>query len=197
MALSKEYHYFVKKELNLIMRRTGAIMFGDFTLKSGQRSTYYLDVRKLLLDPQGLMLTSEACASIFNTFEEADVVAGVELGAVPLSSAILLTFAQKNVQPPVRGAVIRKKVKDHGTAKRVEGYIKPNDIVVIVEDVVTTGSSTVEAIKAAWDEGLKVCGVIAVIDREQGGKKAIEDMGVEYYPLMKVADLNLTDNKEA
>ncbi len=156
----------------------GAIKFGDFTLTSGKRSRYYIDIKKAstkveILDLMGNFLAKKV---------EGDLVAGVELGAVPLVVVTALK-TKKNY------LIIRKAEKTHGTRKMIEGDYKKGQIVDLIEDVVTTGKSVIRAIKILREEGLIVERVICIVDREEGGKENIENENVKLFSLLKAGDL--------
>ncbi len=156
----------------------GAIKFGDFTLTSGKRSSYYIDIKKAstkveILDLMGNFLAKKV---------EGDLIAGVELGAVPLVVVTALK-TKKNY------LIIRKAEKTHGTRKMIEGDYKKGQVVDLIEDVVTTGKSVIRAIKILREEGLIVKRVICIVDREEGGKENIENENVKLFSLLKAGDL--------
>jgi len=156
----------------------GAIKFGEFVLASGKKSKYYVDIKKAstkheILELMGTMLAEKV---------KGDLLAGVELGAVPLT-AITAIKAKKDY------LIIRKEKKGYGTSKLIEGDYKEGQEVDIIEDVVTTGGSVLRAIKLLRDAGLKVNRVICVVDREEGGKENLEKEGVELISLVKAREL--------
>ncbi|NPA75742.1 MAG: orotate phosphoribosyltransferase [Euryarchaeota archaeon] len=156
----------------------GAIKFGDFTLASGKKSKYYVDIKKAstkheILEMMGNMLAEHV---------RGDMLAGVELGAVPLV-AITAVNAKRDY------LIIRKEKKGYGTSKLIEGDYEPGREVDIIEDVVTTGGSVLRAIRILRDAELKVNRVICVVDREEGGKENLEKEGVELISLVKAREL--------
>ncbi|ADD08979.1 orotate phosphoribosyltransferase [Candidatus Aciduliprofundum boonei] len=156
----------------------GAIKFGDFTLASGKKSKYYVDIKKAstkyeILELMGNMLAEKV---------KGDMLAGVELGAVPLV-AITAIKAKRDY------LIIRKEKKGYGTSKLIEGDYKEGQEVDIIEDVVTTGGSVLRAIKILRSAGLTVNRVICVVDREEGGKENLEKEGVELISLIKAREL--------
>ncbi len=156
----------------------GAINFGDFILASGKRSKYYVDIKKAstkyeILELMGNMLADKV---------KGDILAGVELGAVPLV-AITAIKAKRDY------LIIRKEKKGYGTSKLIEGDYKEGQEVDIIEDVVTTGGSVLRAIKLLRSAGLKVTRVICIVDREEGGKENLEKEGVELISLIKAREL--------
>ena len=152
---------------------------GDFVLSSGRRSDLYVDARLTTMDPAGLPLIGGlGLAAITAAGWEADSVGGLTLGADPVAFAI--AYASALAGRPVRAFTVRKEAKSHGTGKLIEGPFAPHDRVVIVEDVITTGASALQAATAVRAHGGRVVGVLAVVDREEGGRDAIEAEG---YPV--------------
>jgi len=160
-----------------------------FTLASGAKSTVYLDVRKTALSPEGHVLLGEMLyEAIMKWPVGADLVAGVELGGCPLASAVSMFSGQLPPQAmmpgdagarsygrkPLPAVYVRKQGKDHGTKSLVEGPYEPGQSVILLEDVVTSGGSSIKALEALKAAGLRCQGVIAVVDREQGGDAAFE-----------------------
>ena len=155
---------------NLLRRKS--LFRGEVTLASGQKSDYYLDCRLTTLDPEGAFLTGNV---FFETLEamgvNADAIGGLSMGADPIVSATIIASHMR--KRPIRGFLVRKERKAHGRQKRIEGLQDHVERVVIVDDVCTTGGSTLEAIAAAEEEGLKVVAVVSLVDREQGGSEAL------------------------
>ncbi len=156
----------------------GAIKFGEFVLASGKKSSYYVDIKKASTKHEILNMMGDLLAENVR----GDLLAGVELGAVPLV-AITAVKAKKDY------LIIRKEKKGYGTSKLVEGDYREGMVVDIIEDVVTTGGSVLRAVKILRELGLQVNRVICVVDREEGGKEALEKEGVELIPLIKARDL--------
>jgi orotate phosphoribosyltransferase len=143
-----------------------------FTLVSGRKSNYYFNCKPTTLDPEGMNLIGEL---VFSMLADADVVAagGLTLGADAIANALSVISFQKG--KPIRSFIVRKDVKDHGTMSGIEGSVKPGDRVVILDDVITTGGSTIAAINRANGAGLVIDRVIALIDREEeGGRQNIQ-----------------------
>jgi orotate phosphoribosyltransferase len=150
---------------------------GDFVLASGRRSDLYVDCRLTTMHPEGLTLIGPlALAAIEGAGWQATAVGGLTLGADPVSYAI--AYASALAERPVRAFTVRKEAKTHGTGKLIEGPFEPGDRVVVIEDVITTGGSALKAIEAVRAHGGVVVGVLAVVDREEGGREAIEATGV-------------------
>jgi len=142
-----------------------------FTLASGGTSNYYFNCKPTTLDPEGMNLIG---AILFEMLSDADVSAagGLTLGADPIANALSLISYQRS--KPIKSFIIRKEVKEHGTKSAVEGDVRPGEKVVIIDDVITTGGSTIRAIERARDAGLIIDRVIALVDREEGGRENIE-----------------------
>lgn len=141
-----------------------------FTLASGKTSNYYFNCKPTTLDPEGMNLIGEILFTILAD-SEATASGGLTLGADPLANALSVISYQKG--KPIKSFIVRKDVKDHGTKSAVEGDVQPGEKVVILDDVITTGGSTITAIERAREAGLVVERVIALIDREEGGRENI------------------------
>jgi orotate phosphoribosyltransferase len=177
---------------------THSFKLGDFTLASGARSDYYIDCRVTTLHAEGGRLSGLVLYDLIRQhIPEAEAVGGLTMGADPLvsnvasasawaladyheiqelSSALEMEPEEDPGSEPtlVHGFLVRKAEKTHGTGRRIEGFLKPGAKVVIVDDVCTTGGSTITAIEAAREAGMVVAGVLCLVDREQGGRAAIE-----------------------
>jgi len=141
-----------------------------FTLASGKTSNYYFNCKTTTMDPEGMYLIGNI---LFEMLGDADVSAagGLTLGADPIANALSLISYQK--KKPIKSFVVRKDAKNHGTKSGIEGNITPGERVAIIDDVITTGGSTITAIEIARAAGLKVDRVIALVDREEGGRENI------------------------
>jgi len=141
-----------------------------FTLASGRTSNYYFNCKPTTLDPEGMNLIGRI---IFAILADTDVSAagGLTLGADPIANALSLISYQQG--KPIKSFIIRKEVKEHGTKSAVEGDVRPGEKVVIIDDVITTGGSTLTAIERAREAGLVVERVVTLIDREEGGRENI------------------------
>lgn len=161
----------------------GALMYGEFTLASGKKSRYYIDIKKASTDPHVLAeLAEEMACYMAAKGIVVDRIAGVVLGSIPLAVALSLRTGTSYV-------MVRKEKKDHGTGKLIEGGLMQNDRVLVVEDVVTSAGSSAEAISILRDAGAKVSTVLTVIDRQEGGKERLADMGVELLSLLTADDV--------
>jgi orotate phosphoribosyltransferase len=163
-----------------------------FKLSSGKLSTYYIDLRVLTLDPEGGYIIGNLIFDMIKD-EKPDAIGGLTLGADPISYAVSFVSYLKN--EPIKPFVVRKQPKGHGTGKQIEGNVKEGDKVIIVDDVITTGGSALKAAKVAKDNGLEVLEIIAIVDREEGGKENIEKEGFRFRPIFRISEL-LNEKKD-
>ena len=166
---------------------------GNFTLSSGKQSNLYIDARLTTMHPEGLSRIGPiALAAIREAKWGAGVkaVGGLTLGADPISYAISYASAvDGSGREPLRAFTVRKEPKQHGTGKLIEGPFERGDNVAIVEDVITTGGSALRAAEAVVNAGGIVCGIIALVDREEGGRDAIEAAGYAVVSLVRAREL--------
>lgn len=166
----------------LSLLREKSIFHGDFVLSSGARSSYYVDCKLTTLDAEGAWLVGQVMHSLIQSEAEArhieiNSVGGLTMGADPIALAVgMYSFFAKDT-PPLRTFIVRKTPKTHGQAKLVEGNFKRGDSVVVIDDVVTRGDSTISAINAVEKEGGKVAFVAVLVDRQEGGRQKIEGLG--------------------
>ena len=170
--------------------RERSITQGEFTLSSGRRSTFYIDARRTTMSGEGLALIGAlGLARLAARRWTPDLVGGLTLGADPVAYA--LAAAARAAGRPLDAFTVRKDAKTHGTRKRIEGCFRPGATVVVVEDVITTGRSASDAIAAVTAEGGRVLGVLAVVDREEGGRAALEQAGHAVEALVTATELGL------
>ena len=172
---------------SLIMEKS--LKFGDFTLASGKKATYYLDCRQVTLDSVGAKLIGEGILELLQPNSMPQAVGGMSIGADPITAAVITVAAFRNI--PLKGFMVRKQSKEHGTKQFVEGPVVTGDHVVIVEDVVTTGGSSLEAIEKVEAIGGTVAGIIAIIDRLEGGRELFESKGYFFHSLFTVRDFGI------
>ena len=157
---------------------------GKFTLSSGRESTLYIDARLTTMSPEGLVLIGElGLDALESSGWNVQSVGGLTLGADPVSYAIAYTSARRTRL--MRAFTVRKEAKAHGTGQLIEGPFAKGDRVAIVEDVITTGGSALKAVTAVRAAGGVVAGVLAVVDRDEGGREAIEAVGIPVIALTK------------
>jgi orotate phosphoribosyltransferase len=163
---------------------------GVFTLSSGKQSTYYIDGRRTTMSGEGLRVVGVlGWEAIERQGWNPSTVGGMTLGADPVAYAI--AQASQESARPVDAFTVRKQPKAHATGRRIEGCFKAGDTVVVVEDVITTGGSALQAAAAVQAGGGKVAGILALIDREEGGQAAIAKAGFDLVSLVSLADLGL------
>lgn len=163
---------------------------GDFILASGQRSSFYVDCRLSTMSAEGQVLIGRlGLATVREAGWAPQSVGGLTMGADPVAYAI--AAASMAAGPVLDAFSVRKQAKQHGTGKRIEGNFAVGMDVVVIEDVITSGGSALQAVEAVREEGGTVLGVLAVVDREQGGRAAIEAAGVPVRTLVTATELGL------
>ena len=165
-----------------------ALERGEFRLASGKIASYYLDCRKVTLDSQGAFWIGHGVLGLIRD-KMPDALGGMAIGADPITGAVLTVAASEG--QTLRGFIVRKEAKQHGTGRSVEGAFRPGDSAVIVEDVATTGGSSLKAIDHAEAAGMQVREVIAIVDRMGGAREAFAERGVGFRSLFTVADFGL------
>jgi orotate phosphoribosyltransferase len=159
------------REQLLAMLAKKSFRLGQFTLSSGGTSDYYIDCRLTTLDAHGARLTGETVLQeIAQQGWHADAIGGLTMGADPIVVATSVISAQQG--GPIHGFLVRKAEKTHGTGQRIEGFRAKPARVVVVDDVCTTGASTIQAIEAAREYGFEVAGVLCLVEREEAGGRA-------------------------
>ena len=169
--------------------RSKSLVRGKITLSSGAQSDYYLDCKLTTLDPFGAFLTGH---SILDLLQEHQITAaalgGLSMGADPIVSAVAVVSHLKGT--PIHGFLVRKEPKGHGRRKLIEGFEgKPNDKVVIIDEVCTTGGSILEAIDAAEAQGFEIVAVVSLVDREEGGSERLRATKYPYYSVFTAKEL--------
>jgi orotate phosphoribosyltransferase len=160
-----------------------ALLEGDFVLRSGRRSTWYLDKYRFETEPGILRALGEALADTARESEpEATRLAGPALGAVALAASAAMASGLPFI-------IVRGETKEYGTAQRIEGPFEPGELVCLLEDVVTSGGALAEAVSAVRDAGLVVRNAVCVVDREEGGSDALARLGVRLRPLFRAGEL--------
>lgn len=168
-----------KEELISQLKECGAIKFGRFVLTSGAVSDYYVDIKKASTNPKILKKIAETMAEYAEGY---DIIAGMELGAVPLIVALSL-------QTNIPYVIVRKQKREHGTSKQIEGENVKNKKVLIIEDVTTSGGSVIKTIQILRENKALIDEVIVVVDRESGAEKKIHELDVNFIPLISVKDI--------
>lgn len=164
---------------------------GQFTLASGRTSTLYIDARLTTMSPDGLALIGTlGLAALREEGWTPDAVGGLTLGADPISYAIAHASALAGGNEPlIRAFTVRKEAKQHGTGRLIEGPFRAGDQVVVIEDVITTGGSALRAVQALRQADARVLGVLALVDRQEGGREALEAEGLSVRALAGASDI--------
>jgi orotate phosphoribosyltransferase len=178
--------------LDLLRRKS--VFHGEFTLSSGAKSNYYIDCRLSTYDPQGAWLVGQSMHALLRQAQadrkvRVDAVGGLTMGADPVALAIGMFSHSVNDTPPLQVFSVRKSPKAHGQARLIEGNFKQGDSVVVVDDVVTRGDSTIAAINAVENEGGTVAFVAVLVDRQEGGRDKIAALGHQVFSLFTRDDL--------
>lgn len=167
----------------------GAVFHGDFTLTSGAKASYYVDLRKVSLDHRVAPLIGQVMLDLIADIPEVSAVGGLTMGADPIASAVLHQGAARGLA--YDAFVVRKQPKDHGRGRQVEGPDVAGKRVIVLEDTSTTGGSPLAAIEALEKVGAIIAGVAVVVDRNTGARERIEAAGYPYYAAIGLADLGL------
>jgi len=186
-----------KKTRLLALLHEKSFRTGHFVLASGKTSNFYIDVRNTSTDPEGAALIGDLLLEHLDRLGGADAVAGMVLGAVPVvMSAVARSLDHGR---PVSALLVRKEAKGHGAGKRVEGVIRPGMRVLVVDDVATTGSSTLGALDAVLAEvpDVKIVGIVAIVDRNEGGREAVAARGYRLENLVTVDELKALGDRPA
>ena len=178
--------YDKQKLISLV--RDKALKFGQFTLASGKKATYYLDAKQVTLDSVGAKLIAEGILDLLGP-RLPRAIGGMAIGADPITAAVVTMAGVREL--PLKGFLVRKEAKGHGTERYVEGPVAAGDRVVIVEDVLTTGGSSLLAIERAESFGLKVEHVVAIIDRLEGGAEQLAARGYKLSSLLTIRDFGI------
>lgn len=161
---------------------------GRFTLASGRESSHYVDARLTTMSPEGLAVIGPLALSAIREHRwSVDAVGGLTLGADPIAYATAL--ASVTSPPLVRAFTVRKEAKQHGTGRLIEGPMREGDRVVVIEDVITTGGSALRAAEAVQRAGAVISGILALVDREEGGRAVLEGQGFEVICLATLSEL--------
>lgn len=167
-----------------------AVFHGDFTLTSGKKATYYVDLRKVSLDHRVAPLIGQVMLDLLAQIPNVDAVGGLTMGADPIASAVLHQGAARGLT--YDAFVVRKEPKDHGRGRQVEGPDLAGKRVIVLEDTSTTGGSPLAAIEALKKVGAEIAGVAVVVDRDTGAREVIEAAGYPYLAAISLADLRLS-----
>jgi orotate phosphoribosyltransferase len=182
-----------KDQLRALLQKK-SVFHGEFILASGAKSDFYVDARVTTFDPHGACLIGavgwqlvKETAAKLNT--NVNAIGGLTLGADPIALSIGIAAQRENSATPLQVFTVRKAIKEHGRQKRIEGNFSAGNSVVIVDDVITTGGSTIQAIEAIEEAGGHVAFVLVLLDRQEGGRENIEQRGHKVVSIFTRADL--------
>lgn len=170
--------------------KTRSLKHGDFTLASGKKSSFYIDGRLVTLSAQGANHIADGVLELLKSYPEVTAVGGLTMGADPIVGAVLAKAGAWG-RNDLQGFLVRKQTKDHGMGKIVEGPLEPGMKVAILDDVATTGGSSLQAVEAVQAAGAEVSVVIVVLDRLQGAAKSFSDHGLKFHALTDLRDLGI------
>lgn len=165
--------------LGEMLKECGAVKFGKFILSSGKESTFYVDIKKASTNPGILKEIAKEMAGYVKGYNR---IAGMELGAVPIAVAVSLETGLPYV-------IVRKEKKEYGTGKQIEGELNPGDKVLIVEDVSTTGASSLKTVEHLRTAGAVVDKVVVVVDREEGAEQNLRAASIQLVPLVRISQI--------
>jgi orotate phosphoribosyltransferase len=165
------------------------VFHGDFTLSSGKKATYYVDMRKLTLDHRAAPAIGRIMADLVGDIDGVVAVGGLTLGADPIANAVMHATASSD--QPLDAFVVRKEPKDHGRGRQIEGAEVEGKRVVVLEDTSTTGQSALKAVEALRKAGAEIAAVAVIVDRLTGAQAAIEAEGLEWRAAIDLDDLGL------
>lgn len=165
-----------------------ALKFGDFTLASGKKSTYYLDGKQISLHSEGLRLVSHGLLELLQDVDFA-AIGGMSIGADPIVGGVLTAAAEQ--KKSLAGFLVRKEAKGHGTNRFIEGPVSPGMKVIVIDDVVTTGGSALQAVDRIVEFGCEVVGVVGIVDRKEGGADNFSARQLPFRALLTIEDFGI------
>jgi orotate phosphoribosyltransferase len=173
----KQFRQIIKSE---------SLLRGDFTLASGQKSSFFLDLKKTMFHPHGAWLAAEIIFEMIKRDTDVDYIGGLEIGAIPIVVAVC---ARSWPERPIKAFFVRKAVKDHGTTKLIDGQFRPGSNVILFEDVTTTGGSVMKAVHAVRGEGAHVKKILTIVDRGEGARDNLKREGLDLVSIFTMDDL--------
>lgn len=174
----------IRAELHALLYER-SFRFGDFVLRSGRRSDFYFDGKQVTLQGRGLHLVSRLILQRVRELDGVTAVGGMTLGADPICSGVAALSGMEEARP-LDAFIVRKEVKDHGTGRPIEGpALRPGQRVVLVEDTITTGGALLQAHDRVVETGAEVVEAIVIVDREEGGREALAERGLDLFALYR------------
>jgi orotate phosphoribosyltransferase len=176
-----------RERLLEIIKAESLLTGSQFTLASGQRSSFFFDMKKTMFHPEGAALAGDL---IFELIKDSDVeaVGGLEIGAIPIALAVALRSWPEH---PISAFFVRKAPKDHGAIKLIDGQFRPSSHVILFEDVTTTGGSVMKAVRAVREQGCTVNKIITIVDRGEGAPDNLAKEGLELVSIYTMDDFNV------
>lgn len=171
----------MKTELINLLKKNDVIKRGDFTLKSGKQSSYYVDFRPLISIPDIFYILCKYLSDLLPTTREDYYICGLPYAGIPYCSVISMMKMKSMI-------MLRKEQKKYGTKKMIEGNVNPGDEIVLIDDILTTGTSIIESL--GYLQEYKIKKVIVILDRQEGGKKRLEEYGLEVESLFTIRDFH-------
>ena len=169
-----------RDRLRDIIARESLLTGDNFTLASGKSSGYFFDMKKTMFHPEGASLTADLIFEAIKDDKDVAYIGGLEMGAVPVIAGVCLRSWPER---PISGFFVRKQVKDHGTAKLIDGRLEPGSRVILLEDVTTTGGSVMKAVEAVRSQGCNVKKIVTIVDRLEGARANLKKEGLELVAL--------------
>lgn len=179
-----DLHNEKKRLLEIIKEKS--LLRGHFKLASGAMSDYYLDLKPTTFDAEGARLVGEIVYGMLVDHADVDSIGGLELGAVPI---VVNVCARSSSERPIKGFVVRKENKGHGTDKKIDGNFTPGATVVLIEDVTTKGGSVMQAVRAVREKGATVKKIITIVDRLEGATANLKNEGIELEAIYTAREL--------
>jgi orotate phosphoribosyltransferase len=166
--------------------KTRAVAFGEFTLASGKKSTYYINSKKALFNAEAVWLLGDVLWDLTRDLN-VQAVGGLEVGAIPMAVAVALRYHEEG--RPLEGFFVRKQTKAHGSQERIEGVLRPGDRVAVLDDVLTTGGSVLQAVAEVERLGVEVVAVLCIVDRLEGARERLARY--DYRPIFTIRDFGI------
>jgi orotate phosphoribosyltransferase len=170
----------------LELLKSRAVFFGNFTLASGKQSTYYINSKKAIFNAEAVWLLGEMIYQMTRTMN-LQAIGGPEVGAIPMATAAAMRYHEHGQS--IEAFYVRKQAKGHGSKEMVEGIVRPGDQVAIVEDVLTTGGSVLQAIREVERLGARIAAVICIVDRLEGAREALDHYN--FLPIFTIRDFGI------
>jgi orotate phosphoribosyltransferase len=177
-----------RERLLEIIKAQSLLTGSQFTLASGQRSSFFFDMKKTMFHPEGAALAGDLIFELMAGDTDVEAVGGLEIGAIPIALAVALRSWPER---PISAFFVRKAPKDHGAIKLIDGQFRPNSKVILFEDVTTTGGSVMKAVRAVRDQGCTVKKIITIVDRGEGAPENLRKEGLELVSIYTMDDFSV------